>query len=943
MPYFAEKEGMKYNIFRYMVLFGIGVLVFVSWGCASEPAPAPVVEIQEEDDVWTLLEKGETGKARDFFLGKADIRARDKQGRTPLHIAAEQGDSTLAAFFVALGVEVDVVDNDGWTPLAIATKKLDAPVAKVLVDAGADIYQIMPNGIAVTSYALDAGGDFLDAMLTPVSVQATAQNGKTILHMAADTGNVESVRAILAAEAPVNKRDGSGKTALDLALQRTEAVEYAEAGELLILAGGTSSVPVYSYFAPAVRSGNYNIRYEDGATPLHYAALDGNIALVALLLNKNADLNVKNASGTTPLHEAARTGHIAVMKKLIVKGANINIQDAKGNSVLHIAIPQEVQREVMALLLSSGATPNLRDEHGDSPLHIAITLNRSVDVVRTLLESGADVSIHNMSGKTPLYLAVEENRIAYIPLLIKYKSDIFAADNDGITPFELALKDELPALETMITEESVLQSDSGGNTALHIAVKSEARGKIIAFIFDKKAPVNARNNEGDTALHLAVRLNFRENGEMLLSQGADIFAFNARSESPIYLTFYSPGGIREWMLNATTLEARDGLGNSILHYAAAAQWRLDSYIPYLTQKGADPNAANATGETPLFVAVKIDSTPTIRALLAASASIDRRDSLGNTVLHASVRWNAAQSAQLLCAEGIDLNAHALDGKTPLHDAVRLGITDVETILLNAGADLEVRDNDGNTPLMDAILAGIPSVVERLTNLGADAMVRNDQGDTPLHIAVSMERSDLVTLLLSLGSSIHAKNTKGKTPFQLALNTSPRMVSTLLSKDRILVSDDNGYSPLHIAILNNAQIATIRVILDQGARVTAVDSEGRTPLRLAADLGNWEVAKLLADSGSNPFSTAGDGKTPATLALAAGPEALRALFSGKAISGQDTAGNTILHYAAQTGSSELITLLIELGANKNSKNIASESPADIARRWNRVEIAALLNS
>jgi ankyrin repeat protein len=485
----------------------------------------------------------------------------------------------------------------------------------------------------------------------------------------------------------------------------------------------------------------------------------------------------------------------------------------------------------------------------------------------------------------------------------------------------------------------VLQSDSGGNTALHVAVKNGANEKIIGLILDKRSPLNARNNEGDTSLHLAVRLNLKEIGELLLSRGADIFAPNGRSESPIYLAFYSPGGVREWMFNAMTLETHDGLGNSVLHYVA--QWRLDPYIPYLVQKGANPDAANATGETPLFVAVKINSPSTIRALISSKASVNWRDSLGNTALHDAVRWNAAQSAQTLCESGIDINAHALTGKTALHDAVRLGILEVETILIKAGADMEARDNEGNTPLMDAVLAGPPSVVERLANLGADTMIRNGQGDTPLHLAVTMERSDLVTLLLSLGASIHAKNTQGRTPFTLALDTSPRMVSTLLTKDRIYASDDNGYSPLHIAISNGASADVVKAILDQGARITAVDSGGRTPLRMAVDLGNWETAKLLADGGSNPFSTAGDGKTPAGIAIASGPAALRALFSGKAIGSQDAAGNTILHYAAQTGSGELITLLIELGANKNSKNIASESPADIARRWNRADIAALL--
>ncbi|MDR0602476.1 MAG: ankyrin repeat domain-containing protein [Treponema sp.] len=99
---------------------------------------------------------------------------------------------------------------------------------------------------------------------------------------------------------------------------------------------------------------------------------------------------------------------------------------------------------------------------------------------------------------------------------------------------------------------------------------------------------------------------------------------------------------------------------------------------------------------------------------------------------------------------------------------------------------------------------------------------------------------------------------------------------------------------------------------------------------------------MADAGADPFIPANDGKTPAETALAAGEEGVRALFSGRGINARDSAGNTILHYAAKVEQSKLIALLLELGANKNMKNIASESPADIAVRWNHAEAAALLN-
>ncbi|MDR1618440.1 MAG: ankyrin repeat domain-containing protein, partial [Treponema sp.] len=374
----------------------------------------------------------------------------------------------------------------------------------------------------------------------------------------------------------------------------------------------------------------------------------------------------------------------------------------------------------------------------------------------------------------------------------------------------------------------------------------------------------------------------------------------------------------------------------------AAQWKLDAHIPFITGRGADTEATNATGETPLFTAVKHDGPSTIRALLAGGASLNSRDTLGNSALHAAVRWDTPRAAEALLNAGIDINAHSLNGNTPLHDAVRLGIVSMETLLVRRGADLEARNAGGNTPFMEAIMAGYPLVMERLAELGADPVTRNNRGDTPLHIAVAMERSDLVTPLLSWGAPIHAKNSFGKSPFQIALASSPRMVSTLLTKDRIYGADDSGFSALHIAVRDGASPAMARIILGQGGRINSADYEGRSPLRLAVDLKDWDNAKVLADAGADPFLGAGDGKTPAELALFQGEEGIRALFSGKGIAARDSSGNTILHYAAKSGNPATVTLLLELGANKGVKNIAAESPADIARRWNQDETAALLN-
>ena len=955
------------DLFLAAKIFIAGIVFCILAGCVSGPTPPapppdpePKQEVPVEDDIWTLLAKGEREKAMSlFFSSRMGVNETDSQGRTPLHYAAENKDPELAAFFLALGANVNAVDNDQRTPLSISAEKLDAPTAKILASAKANIHFPMKNSNTPARIAIRENGELLTALLNQASLSSTDSAGRTILHIAAELGNIAAVNTILGAGDSPFVEDKGGKTALDIVLERTDSSEYAAVAERLILAGAVSKKPIFSYLAPAVKDSNYNLRNADGMVPLHYMAREGYTGYIDFALERGADVNIKNASGESPLHEATRSGNLEIIKKLLdyktVKDgqeykADINAQDAKGNSVLHIAGPSGAGLDSVNLFLSRGANPNLRDEHGDSPLHVAIILNRN-DVVRTLLSNGADVTIRNRDGKTPLYLAVEKNRDNQITLLLEKGADIFAVDNNGKTPFERAFEINSNLVYSMITKETISQNDSNGITILHLAVLKGGDIDIVSAILDKSAVfdrslsvVNSRNMEGDTSLTIAVRKNSEAAGTLLLSRGADIFAVNAKGESPLSLTFPPLNSrnqdFRRWMINPQTLSARDGVGNTVLHYAA--QWQLDFWIPLLIQMGAATEAVNATGETPLFFAARYNSPDTIKLLVSSGASLFARDFLGNSVLHAAVRWDAYQGAEAIIDLGLDVNCHALNGKTPLHDSISLWMHDMQALLIKNGANIEIRDKDGNTAFMEAVKAGNPASMEMLAGLGADTKTRNFEGDTALHVSAKTDRIDLSTQLLTWGVSIHARNAQDRTPFQIALNTSTRLVRTFLTRDRINSSDDFGYSPLHIAVQEKADAALVKIILELGARPNSVDQDGRTPLRLALDQNLLDTAALLVNySESDVFYAARDGKTPADISLAGGEAMVKALFSGNSINAKDSSGNTILHYAARYGDPKMVTVLLDLGAQKSVKNIASESPAEIAVRWSHPEAAALL--
>ena len=929
----VDHSRMMTSKTKFRVLIGMVVIAgSVLSGCAGsqpkqEPAPAKIVE----DDVFTLLDKGDNAKAKEFFRGRADINGADAKGRTALHIAAEKKAPELISFLLSQGAQIDARDSAGRTAMKISCEAGDAGSVKLLAAAGADIFFKEGDAAAAANLIL-ANKKLIESALTAKNIDSKDKQGKTMLHYAAAKADLEAVSLIVGKGANVNAQDAQSDTPLDYAFAKPESLDHIRVAETLILAGARSKTEALAYCIPAIKKSNFDIRFEDGLAPLHFAAREGHLGVIRYLLEKKAKVDAKNASGAPPLHEAFRMGKLDAAQLLIQAGADVNARDAKGNSAMHLVMPLGARTAGLDLLLSNKADPNIKDDHGDAPLHVAIATNLGIDVARKLIAGGANPNIRNTEGMTPLHTAVDRDRLDYIPILLSSGADIFAADLNGKTPFDFALKKGDAHVQAMVTPTTVTSTDKEGNTQLHLAIIRKAEVRTIALILDRKAAVNARNMNGDTPLHLAVQADLREIGELLIARGADIFAVNSSGKSPLFLAADAKDGFRPWMLNTTTIEAKDGLGNGILHYAA--MWTLDALIPSVVQAGARIDAQNATGETPLFAAIKADSPSTIAILLAQGASSTARDSLGNTALHAAVRWNAKQSVAALIKGGADVNAGNLNGKTPLHEAVRLGMAESEGLLLAAGANLEARDLSGNTPLLEAVQSGLSASIERLLEKGASLNVRNNVGDTPLHAAAKSQRLDIAVALLAKGAPIHAKNAKGDTPYRMALRTGNSATNTLLTKDRINETDDSGATPLHIAIQENVSAAVISGILALGPKLSEPDLNGQTPLHVALAAKRFDLAKILVEAGANPFVFTGADETAAALAIRMGKEAVTAIFSGSAIAARDAIGNTALHYAAAQSASDIVKNLLELGASKSTKNVSGELPIDLARRWHR---------
>lgn len=134
-----------------------------------------------------------------------------------------------------------------------------------------------------------------------------------------------------------------------------------------------------------------NKRNERGETPLHMAAIRGDVKQVKELISLGANVNVKDFAGWTPLHEACNVGYYDVAKILIAAGADVNTQGLDDDTPLHDSASSG-HRDIVKLLLRHGGNPFQANKHGERPVDVAETEELELLLKREVPLSGDDES-----------------------------------------------------------------------------------------------------------------------------------------------------------------------------------------------------------------------------------------------------------------------------------------------------------------------------------------------------------------------------------------------------------------------------------------------------------------------------------------------------------------------------------------------------------------------
>jgi ankyrin repeat protein len=261
--------------------------------------------------------------------------------------------------------------------------------------------------------------------------------------------------------------------------------------------------------------------------------------------------------------------------------------------------------------------------------------------------------------------------------------------------------------------------------------------------------------------------------------------------------------------------------------AAAAAGEGDEMVTALAA-GADPNATEEQGNTPLMLAategVFGDAKPALNALLAAKASLEAKNKDGATALMLAARENEWNVAEWLLVAGAEANATDPDGWTALVYASYNGSALVAKALLSAQADPQRKTKDGWDAVLLAIANGHGGIAETLLTAGASVPKIAPSGNTPLHLAVMS--GDLA---------------------------STRLV--LATKPDLAAPDTEGWTALGIAA-NNGLPQVVMELLRAGADRDAKDKEGKTALERAIDNEEAEVIALLGGPWDKPVPAGG---------------------------------------------------------------------------------------
>ncbi|MBA2728624.1 MAG: ankyrin repeat domain-containing protein [Parachlamydiaceae bacterium] len=349
------------------------------------------------------------------------------------------------------------------------------------------------------------------------------------------------------------------------------------------------------------------------------------------------------------------------------------------------------------------------------------------------------------------------------------------------TPLQIAVwKNQFSLAKRAVNTSPINAKNEPGLTALHIATQGGYL-KWISFLLSNGADSNICNNHGQTALHIAALQGDHDAIKLLYSHSDNSLRTNSGA-------------------TALLLSIKSGYLKSFQYFLT--KQNIDFSQPFWPLEDRDND-----GNGPLYYAVASNN---IEMLLLQISKIDPEDILksnfqGANLLHAAAAYGSPLIFNLLLSYGIDPFLTDNMGQNLFHYAAKNSNRQVCEYLLHRDFTwmLQVKNNVGISPLHYAAEYQSPDFFQNLVHLAEDINIRDNHGNTPLFYAVKSGNVRNLLLLLKHGADIHAYNDDGLSPIHISAASYDKSLNALLTHEDVIdLLDAEGNTPLQTALKHN---------------------------------------------------------------------------------------------------------------------------------------------
>jgi ankyrin len=489
-------------------------------------------ELLAADDIFAAAEVSDVESIKKLLAGGADVNAKNKGGYTALHLAAKRGQAAAAAALLEAKADIGLASKSGKTALHyVAYYNGNLDLAKVLLDAGAAVNAKDGKNKTPLDYALSKKRTELAELLRAKSGKTTKELlAADDIFAAAEVGDVESIKKLLAGGADVNAANKQDYTALHMAVRRGQK----DAAALLLEKGANVNAERKGKTPLDFAGKNEEIaallREKGGKTgkeikaagSIFSAAQSGLVDAVKTHLAAGVDVNGKNKGGYTALHLAAKKGHVEVAAALLEAKADIGLVSKSGKTALHYVAYYNGNLDLGKLLLDAGAPVNVLDKRRKTPLDYAVS-RRNDALVELLLAKGARTG-KELRAETDIHYAAANGYADAVKRFIENGGDVNGGDKGGYTALQYAAYNGYIEVVRVLVESKAdvnAAANKPKKSALHYAAQ-KGRKEIALLLLDKGADVNALDKAGRTALDIALRYRRTETGELLRQRGGKL-------------------------------------------------------------------------------------------------------------------------------------------------------------------------------------------------------------------------------------------------------------------------------------------------------------------------------------------------------------------------------------------------------------------------------------